>query len=75
MSQKRRELVLSLLIANLISGREELLTWRRKARRSFLMDGESLHSPDELFKIKALKLVQMKQLENSYLLLEYEVKK
>ena len=39
-----------------------------------LMDGESLHSPDELFKIKALELVQVKPLENSYLLLEYNVK-
>jgi len=39
-----------------------------------LMDGESLHSKDELFKIKALELVQAKPLENSYLLLEYNVK-
>lgn len=38
-----------------------------------LMDGESLHSPEELFKIKALELVQAKPLENSYLLLEYKV--
>ncbi len=41
---------------------------------STLMDGESLHSKDELFKIKALELVQAKPLENSYLLLEYKVK-
>lgn len=41
---------------------------------STLMDGESLHSKDELFKIKALELVQAKPLENSYLLLEYNVK-
>ena len=40
-----------------------------------LMDGASFHSPDELFKIKALELVQAKPLENSYLLLEYNVKK
>lgn len=39
-----------------------------------LMDGESLHSEDELFKIKSLELVQAKPLENSYLLLEYLVK-
>ena len=39
-----------------------------------LMDGVSLHSPDELFKIKALELVQAKPLQNSYLLLEYKVK-
>ncbi len=38
-----------------------------------LMDGESLHSEDELFKIKSLELVQAKPLENSYLLLEYKV--
>ena len=41
---------------------------------STLMDGESLHASDELNKIKALELVQAKQLENSYLLLEYKVK-
>lgn len=41
---------------------------------STLMDGESLHSEDELFKIKSLELVQAKPLENSYLLLEYKVK-
>lgn len=38
-----------------------------------LMDGESLHSESELFKIKSLELVQAKPLENSYLLLEYKV--
>jgi 2,5-diamino-6-(ribosylamino)-4(3H)-pyrimidinone 5'-phosphate reductase len=41
---------------------------------STLMDGESLHAPDELFKIKTLELVQAKPLENSYLLLEYKVR-
>ena len=41
---------------------------------STLMDGESLHSRDELFKIKALELVRAEPLENSYLLLEYKVK-
>lgn len=40
---------------------------------STLMDGESLHSEDELFKIRSLELVQAKPLENSYLLLEYRV--
>ena len=39
-----------------------------------LMDGESLHSPAELSKIKALKLVKAKPLKNSYLMLEYKVK-
>lgn len=41
---------------------------------SALMDGDSIHTPEELGKIKALKLVQAKPLENSYLLLEYQVK-
>lgn len=41
---------------------------------STLMDGESLHAPEELNKIKALEFVQAKPLENSYLLLEYRVK-
>ena len=41
---------------------------------STLMDGESLHSSTQLNKIKILKLVQAKPLEDSYLLLEYTVK-
>ncbi|MDE1970934.1 MAG: dihydrofolate reductase family protein [Patescibacteria group bacterium] len=41
---------------------------------STLIDGESLHSTNELFKIKALEFVQAKPLNNSYLLLEYTVK-
>ncbi len=39
-----------------------------------LMDGESLHTPDELNKIKTLEFVQATPLQNSYLLLEYMVK-
>lgn len=39
-----------------------------------LMDGESLHTPKELSKIKALKLTSVKRLKHSYLLLEYRVK-
>ena len=39
-----------------------------------LMDGESMHSAEELFKIKTLELVQATPLEHSYLLLEYQVK-
>ena len=38
-----------------------------------LMDGESLHSPEELFKIKPLELIQAKPLQNSYSILEYKV--
>jgi len=41
---------------------------------STLMDGESLHTPEEINKIKALEFVKAKPLENSYLLLEYLVK-
>ncbi|MFA5047841.1 MAG: dihydrofolate reductase family protein [Patescibacteria group bacterium] len=38
-----------------------------------LMDGESLHYQDELFKLKALELESVKQLNNSYLHLRYKV--
>lgn len=38
-----------------------------------LIDGESLHTPDELSKIKALKLVKCAVLDNSYLHLQYAV--
>jgi 2,5-diamino-6-(ribosylamino)-4(3H)-pyrimidinone 5'-phosphate reductase len=39
-----------------------------------IMDGESIHTREDLFKIKTLELVQAKPLEHSYLLLEYKVK-
>lgn len=39
-----------------------------------LVDGESLHTSSELSKIKALELVQVKPLKDSYVLLEYLVK-
>lgn len=38
-----------------------------------LIDGESLHAPEELSKIKALKLVKCDKLEDSYLHLQYDV--
>jgi 2,5-diamino-6-(ribosylamino)-4(3H)-pyrimidinone 5'-phosphate reductase len=38
-----------------------------------LIDGESLHSVTELSKIKSLKLVECKILENSYIHLRYQV--
>lgn len=41
---------------------------------STIMDGESLHTIEDLGKIKVLELVQAKPLENSYLFLEYRVK-
>ena len=40
---------------------------------STLMDGESLHVQDELYKIKALELESIKELENSYIHLRYKV--
>ena len=39
-----------------------------------LMDGESLHTSAELSKVKPLDLVQATSLEDSYVLLEYEVR-
>ena len=40
---------------------------------STLMDGESLHSDNELLKIKALELLEINKLNNSYLHLKYKV--
>lgn len=40
---------------------------------STLIDGESITSPKELNKLKALKLIECKQLENSYIQLKYKV--
>jgi 2,5-diamino-6-(ribosylamino)-4(3H)-pyrimidinone 5'-phosphate reductase len=40
---------------------------------STIMDGESLHSIDELSKIKSLELIKAEPLKSSYLLLEYKV--
>ena len=39
-----------------------------------IMDGESLHTSEELSKIKTLELIQAKTLKDSYLLLEYKVR-
>lgn len=40
---------------------------------STLIDGQSIHSESELSKLRTLKLVKAQPLNNSYLLLEYEV--
>jgi 2,5-diamino-6-(ribosylamino)-4(3H)-pyrimidinone 5'-phosphate reductase len=40
---------------------------------STLIDGESLHSENELLKIKPLRLIDCEKLENSYLHLKYDV--
>lgn len=40
---------------------------------STLIDGEAIHDSSELHKLKALKLVECKQLEHSYIQLKYKV--
>ena len=55
---------LSLVLAPLLVGGRDTPT---------LVDGESLHSVQELSKLKALKLISCRQLQSSYLHLEYEV--
>lgn len=40
-----------------------------------LIDGPSLHSKNELYKLGIMKLIECQTLENSYLRLKYEVKK
>ncbi len=40
---------------------------------STLIDGESIVSFNELNKLKALKLIECKELENSYIQLKYKV--
>ncbi len=55
---------LSIVIAPALIGGKDTAT---------LIDGESLHSPKELSKIKALKLIKCDTLENSYLHLQYDV--
>jgi len=48
-----------------------VLTWWKNT--STLVDWESLHSIEDLSKIRVLKLTSMKQLDNSYLHLKYDV--
>lgn len=42
---------------------------------STLIDGESISSPKELYKLKALKLIECRQLKDSYIQLKYKVMK
>ena len=42
---------------------------------STLIDGEAISSPKELDKLKALELIECKQLDDSYVQLKYKVKK
>jgi 2,5-diamino-6-(ribosylamino)-4(3H)-pyrimidinone 5'-phosphate reductase len=55
---------LSVVIAPLVIGGKNTST---------LVDGESLHTQEDLLKIKVLKLVKCEVLENSYLHLRYDV--
>ena len=55
---------LSIVVAPLVVGGKDTPT---------LIDGESFHNVSELSKIRALKLVEAKVLENSYLHLKYDV--
>jgi 2,5-diamino-6-(ribosylamino)-4(3H)-pyrimidinone 5'-phosphate reductase len=55
---------ISIVVAPVLIGGKDTAT---------LIDGESLHAPEELSKIKALKLVKCDVLENSYLHLQYDV--
>jgi 2,5-diamino-6-(ribosylamino)-4(3H)-pyrimidinone 5'-phosphate reductase len=55
---------LSIIIAPALIGGKETST---------LIDGESLHTFDDLRKIKALKLIENKTLNGSYINLKYEI--
>lgn len=55
---------ISIVIAPLMIGGKDTST---------LMDGESLHTPEELFKIRPLKLESVIKLDHSYLHLKYSV--
>ena len=56
----------NIVIAPLLVGGKDVST---------LIDGESISSSKELNKLKALELIEFKQLHNSYVQLKYKVKK
>ncbi len=56
----------NIVIAPLLVGGKDVST---------LIDGEAITSSDELYKLKALELIECNQLENSYIQLKYKVKK
>ena len=56
----------NIVIAPLLVGGKDVST---------LIDGESISSLKELDKLKALELIECKQLDNSYIQLRYKVKK
>ena len=55
----------NIVIAPLLVGGKDVST---------LIDGESISSSKELNKLKALELIECKQLDNSYVQLRYKVK-
>jgi len=57
---------INIVIAPLLVGGRDVST---------LIDGEAISSQDELDKLKALELIECKQLDNSYVQLRYKVKK
>lgn len=56
----------NIVIAPLLVGGKDVST---------LIDGEAINSPKELDKLKALELIECKQLDDSYVQLKYKVKK
>ena len=56
----------NIVIAPLLVGGKDVST---------LIDGESIHSPEELDQLKALELIECKKLDHSYIQLRYKVKK
>lgn len=57
---------INIIIAPLLVGGKDVST---------LIDGEAISSQEELDKLKALELIECKQLDNSYVQLRYKVKK
>ena len=56
----------SIVVAPLLVGGSDVST---------LIDGESIHDPSELSKLKALELIECNTLDNSFIQLKYKVKK
>lgn len=54
----------NIVIAPLLVGGKDVST---------LIDGEAISSPEELYKLKVLELIECKQLNNSYIQLKYKV--
>lgn len=57
---------INIVIAPLLVGGKDVPT---------LIDGDAISSTEELYKLKALELIECKQLDNSYIQLKYKVRK